>query len=547
MYEYVPPDKVTELLEKAKAMKDVASRVRPEKENSLKAQGANQRLLEKYQISSKDIKIEVEIREIKRMPFYKLIVPSVGVGTKAFVADVKEKLMESFDLSNIDLYDSKIVDELKDEFTNQAGKAIASGLPEIDPTLKEYLALSLRNEVFDLGIIQMLLDDELIEEVVVNSGREPVRIYHKKYGWMETNVKIESEDDILNYVHKVGRRVGREITNLNPRLDAYLASGDRVNATLNPISLKGHTLTIRKFARDPWTATDFIKNGTVTSEVLSLIWLSVQHGMNMIISGGTGSGKTSFLNVCMAFIPPNQRIISIEDTKELQLPDFLYWCPMLTREANTEGRGEVSMLDLLINSLRMRPDRIILGEIRRQKEAEVLFEAMHTGHAVYSTLHADTCAQTIGRLTNPPINIPHPMLDSLHLNVVMFRDKIRRFRKVFELGEFVTSDSEREIRYEPSVLYRWDPRSGETNSLAENRNLSRKISLHTGLSDKGIESDLALKKRVLDWMVDNNIRKITDVGKVMNYYYTEIDTLEEAVEKNDPGRIFSEEEVVVKD
>jgi flagellar protein FlaI len=212
-----------------------------------------------------------------------------------------------------------------------------------------------------------------------------------------------------------------------------------VNAILYPISTKGNTITIRKFARDPYTIVDLINIKTCDIETAVLVWLAIEYEMNVLISGGTASGKTSFLNACMPFIPPNHRVISVEDTRELMLPDFLYWTPLVKRTANPEGKGEVSMLDLLVNSLRMRPDRIILGEMRRQEEAMVLFEAMHTGHSVYATLHADSSAETISRLTNPPLSIPHNLLKAVNLNVVMFRDR-RRIRRVLKYKFNSTED-----------------------------------------------------------------------------------------------------------
>ena len=141
-----------------------------------------------------------------------------------------------------------------------------------------------------------------------------------------------------------------------------------------------------------------------------MLWLAIEYEMNVIFSGGTASGKTVILNACMPFIPPNHRIISVEDTRELMLPDFLYWTPMVTRSPNPEGKGEVSMLDLLVSSLRMRPDRIVLGEMRRKEEAMVMFEAMHTGHSVYATMHANSATETISRLTNPPLSVPINLL-----------------------------------------------------------------------------------------------------------------------------------------
>ena len=201
-------------------------------------------------------------------------------------------------------------------------------------------------------------------------------------------------------------------------MDAHLKTGDRVNATLSPISSKGNTITIRKFAVKPWTVTDFLKEGVISYEGAALLWSAVQNELSIIITGGTASGKTSMLNVISNFFPPNQRIISMEDTREIVLPKTLHWVPLETRLPNPEGKGGIEMLDLIINALRMRPDRIIVGEIRRKAEAEVLFEAMHTGHSVYGTLHANNVKETINRLTNPPIDLPKQILSALSLIVV---------------------------------------------------------------------------------------------------------------------------------
>ncbi len=265
---------------------------------------------------------------------------------------------------------------------------------------------------------------------------------------------------------------------------------------------------------------------------------------NILISGGTGSGKTSFLNILMPFIPPNHRIISIEDTRELQLPEYLYWCPLTTREPNPEGKGEVSMLDLIINALRMRPDRIIMGEIRKKREAEVLFEAMHTGHSVYGTIHADTCNQTITRITNPPIDIPPSMIEAVHLNVVMFRDRRRGIRRIFEVGEFLIDEEKRsqgQIQYKPNIIYRWDAREDKIVEASQPMSLFTELYRHTGLTRTEILSDVKQKTSILEWMVQNKVRAIEDVGKVFNRYYLNKDALVDAVEnKRSPKLIIGE-------
>ena len=487
-----------------------------------------ERVMESYEVDSDDVKVRVDIVVKDHIPAYKVIVPEIDVATMALLDDIKEKLIGAVELSATEIFDPKIMNELKKELREDAEVLLGEELPQLDSDTKKHFVLNLIQDLLGLGKIDFLLDDDQIEEIVINSSKEPVRIYHKKYGWLETNIIIESEAQISNYANIIARRIGREITTLNPLLDAHLMTKDRANAILGPIATKGNTITIRKFARDPWTAPDFIKNKTANSEVLALIWLCIQYEMNMLISGGTGSGKTSFLNVCMPFIPPNHRIISIEDTRELQLPRFLYWCPLTTRPPNPEGKGEVTMLDLVINSLRMRPDRIIMGEIRKQREAEVLFEAMHTGHSVYSTLHADTCAQTITRLVNPPINIPESMLDAVHLNVVMFRDRKTGIRRIFEVGEFIEDihPETKRVSFNPSILYRWNPKTDEIVQTAqENIRLYEKIGTHTGLAPDEIRGEIELKKKILEWLVKHNVRRIEEIGKIMNRYYVDTDTV----------------------
>jgi len=385
--------------------------------------------------------------------------------------------------------------------------------------------------MFGLGKIEFLLADPNLEEVVINGTREPVWVYHKKYGWLKTNIRIEHENEILNYANNIGRKVGRQITLLNPLMDAHLPTGDRVNATLFPISTHGNTITIRKFRRSPWTITDFIENKTLNYEVSALIWLAIQYEMNMIVAGGTASGKTSLLNVFACFIQPNQRIVSIEDTSELQLPNFLHWVPLTTREPNPEGLGGVSMLDLLVNSLRMRPDRIIVGEIRRAKEAEVLFEAMHTGHSVYATLHADTAEQALKRLTNPPISVPESVIEALHLIAVAFRDRRLGIRRLLQLAEILPGSEKRGPQV--NVLYKWKPGKDEIVKENDSYRLIEEIRMHTGMNDQEIKNDIEEKIKILKWLVKNQVKDLNKIGKIIAIYYSEPSQVLKFVEKNE--------------
>ena len=486
--------------------------------------------IEEYTIKVDNIMLNVSIIGGKGVTkLYNVEVPKVAPATKALLDNIKHGLIREVTVSTTEILDPKSIASMKEKFGQKAFMLIKTRMPGTPDDVARSLVNVLIQEMLGLGEVEYLMGDENLEEIVIISSKEPVRIYHKKHGWLETNIVVNTEEKILNYANIIGRRVGRQITTLSPLLDAHLITGDRANAVLFPISTKGHTITIRKFARDPWTMTDLIKNITVSTKVMALIWIAIQYEMNILISGGTASGKTSFLNTIMPFIPPNHRIVSIEDTRELQLPKFLYWCPLTVRQPNPEGKGEVTMLDLLINSLRMRPDRIVLGEMRKKDQAEVLFEAMHTGHSVYATVHADSIAETIQRLVNPPIEVPKNLLAGVNLNIVMFRDRRRGIRRVFQVGEFIPSEEEGLPTVRPNLLYRWKPMTDEMVEHSTSIRLFEELSRHTGMTLSQIDQDILTKTKILEWMVKNNVRYVDNVGEIMRKYYLDPDSVIEII------------------
>jgi len=498
-------------------------------------------IIDSYTIDVDRAKVNITIEKKEGGFFYLLSIPKIDIGTSALLDEIRKELVSVTNIAVGEIVDKKSVVKIKQQFMQDASKLLREKLPEIRKETEDFLIGILMQDMLGLGKIEFLINDPALEEIVITSSKEPARAYHKKYGWLTTNIQIPREEEIINYANIIARRVGRQINILTPLLDAHLVTGDRANAVLYPIATKGNTITIRKFARDPWTIIDLIGNKTVNTNVAALLWLAIEYEMNILISGGTASGKTVFLNSCMLFVPPNHRIISMEDTRELNLPDFLYWSPLVTRSPNPEGKGEVSMLDLLVNSLRMRPDRIILGEIRRQREAEVLFEAMHTGHSVYATVHADTANETIRRLTNPPINIHPSMLSNVNLNIVMFRDRKRGIRRVYQLAEYIPG---KEI-ITANILHRWIPEKDEIVVHNESLAFFDELSRNTGMSQKEINQDLEYKKSIFEWLLKNKIRDLQSIGKVMNLYYTDRDLLNSIIRHNQTDKITVKKETAI--
>jgi len=500
-------------------------------------------VIETYNVESDNVKIEVNIIDDEKafVRKYFLNFPSYGPGTAALLNSLRASVLSETSIRAEKRVGAKFVERTKQKFKIRAENLLQReqrGMPE---DTKQLLIAILLNEMLGLGKIEFLLSDANLEEIVVNNSKTPVWVYHKKYGWLMTNVQMKTEEEIENYSSIIARRIGKQITILNPLLDAHLVTGDRANATLTPISSAGNTITIRKFRREPWTVTDFINNKTASKEVMALIWMIMEYEMNMIVSGGTGSGKTSFLNVCMPFIQPNHRILTIEDTRELMLPPFLHWVPLTTREPNPEGKGGVLMLDLLVNSLRMRPDRIIVGEIRRQREAEVMFEAMHTGHSVYTTFHANTADETIRRFTNPPVNVPPTLLEAVHLNIVMFRNRRLGVRRILQVAEYIPERRGGKESVKGNVLYRWRGSDDQIVQHGESIRLFDELSLHTGFSRSEITEELRKKQKVLEWLIKFNIRDVKDVGMAMARFYRDPEGVLEAAEKNQKPKLHAEE------
>lgn len=475
---------------------------------------AREQIIDTYQLNVNDIVINVfiKVNEDEPIPLYIISITNISETTRIIL----EKIRDEFVLEETKtLTEEESVYNIQEQFKEKILKLLAKYFPNADRKTIDMLINYILQQNIGLGNLDILLKDRNLEEIVINNSHEPVWVYHRKYGWLKTNILVPSESRIRHYSTIIGRDVGKEITLLNPLMDAHLKTGDRVNATLFPISSKGNTITIRKFAVRPWSMVDFIKERAISYEGAALLWTAVQNELSIIVSGGTASGKTSMLNAISNFFPSNQRIISIEDTREIMLPKLLHWVPLETRLPNPEGKGGIEMLDLIVNSLRMRPDRIIVGEIRRRREAEVLFEAMHTGHSVYGTLHANNVRETINRLTNPPIDLNKQILSALSLIVVQHINRRTGRRKTLQIAEIMPNGDAR-------VLMQFNPIRNTLDIINEPLAIIEPLNLYTGLSKQEIYADMQAKIEILRWMVGKNIVDINRIGLIMSRYYSNV-------------------------
>ena len=375
-------------------------------------------------------------------------------------------------------------------------------------------------EMGGYGLIDYLMDDDQLEEVMVVPPRRKVYVFHRKHGMLLTNIDIDSDEYTINVIERIARDVSRRVDTNNPLLDARLPSGDRVNATLQPASVDGPSLTIRKFREDPYTIVNMIKFKTLNPEAAAFLWVAAEglqaFPSNILISGGTSSGKTTLLNCVSMFIRPTERVLTIEDTAELKLP-LKHWVRMETKPPSVEGTGEITMDILLKNALRMRPDRIIVGEVRHS-EAFTLFTAMNTGHqGSMGTIHANTSEETLVRLMSPPMNIPEQMATALNLIIVLNRinvPKVGLVRRITEIAE-VTGTKKPELH----MLYEWNSEKDDIVLVDKISSVKKKIQKYSGLSSSEIENELSIREELLDAAAKKDITSLDSFSTFIQKYY----------------------------
>jgi len=488
----------------------------------------NEKVYDAYELDAHGLKVNVRIVDKGDfVPIYEVTIPGIGEATKILLISERQELLSLVPIDPTRIEDKEYIAELTNKYIEASDVIIDKYLPGTSSEVKKVLTAYIINIMLGLGDLEAPLADDNLEEIAVNTSKEPVWVFHKRYGWGKTNLMLPNEETIYDDAEQIGRRVGRQITNLSPLMDAELPDGSRVNATLYPISQKGNTITIRKFGKNPWTMPALIANGTVSSYLAALTWLCIQNEVSMIISGGTASGKTSFLNAMSIFMPPNRRIISVEETRELTLPEFLHWVPMVTRQPNPEGKGEVTLYNLMINALRQRPDIMLVGEIRTKSDAETLFEAIHTGHAVYGTVHANDTQDTIVRMTNPPIEVPKLMINAIGGIVTLFRHRKLGIRRVLEFAEVSrTGDA--------TVLWRWNSRQDTFVQIGEMARLADTIMLYGGYTRNEMLEEIEEKRKILEWMVKNRVFDVDATGYIIANYYKDKSSVIEIVNKDLP-------------
>ena len=455
------------------------------------------------------------------IPQYDVVKQNYSPEEKILLGEIRENLVD-LAISSGENYQPN-QEKLLNDIKNFLFARLSQTHPNNNMT-NEYLDRLSNKVLRDLvgyGEIDPLIQDDDLEEIMIIGIGKPVYVYHRKYGMMKTNIQFSDERELRNLIDSIARQINRRIDQESPILDGRLLDGSRINATIPPVSADGPSLTIRKFKKDPLTIIDLINSKTISVELAAFFWLCFDglgvKSANAIISGGTSSGKTTTLNAISAFINPKERIITIEDTLELQIPHE-HVIRMETRPANVENKGELTMNDLVKNSLRQRPDRIIVGEVRAE-EAITLFTALNTGHSGFGTLHSNDARETITRLTNEPMSVPEIMIQAI--DFIIMQNRIYApsgvsFRRISEVAEVVGIE---EGVIQLNKIFQWNPELDIIENISVSSKTLSQIANLSGKSINELHQEIGNRELVLKHMVDHDIRSVEDVNAVLELYY----------------------------
>ena len=383
----------------------------------------------------------------------------------------------------------------------------------------------LERDYLGYGPIHALMLDPNLEDISCNGVGVPVYVWHARYGSLETNITFTDLEWLKSYIRSMAAKCGKHISSAFPILDATLPNGYRLAATLEDVSSRGPTFTIRKFKERPITIIEQLRDNVICPELAAFFWLMIENKRTFMIFGATGSGKTTLLNALLTFLPPDMKVCTVEETREINLP-IKNWVPLVSRESYALGEsvGSVSLYDLVKVTLRYRPDYVIVGEVRGE-EAYVLFQAMQSGHGGVSTMHAESLRGLINRLLNPPMNIPPQLIPTL--NFAMHISRVRRGGRILRrvLGVWEIRDVE-----DFEELARWDPRTDSFVLRLERSRILETVAEANGLTKEEALEEVRRRAKLLRYLAERGIVEYDEIVKWVYEYYRDPQAVVEKIE-----------------
>jgi len=447
---------------------------------------------------------------------YEVIEPTLLEEEEEKLEEIKNILMEEVD---VNLKEIETKEKAKEYLKKKVLKIIKNYHLKVVKEAVGKLMYYIVRDFIGYGKIDPLMRDRMIEDISADGVGIPIYVWHRLYESLPTNIMFENEDELNSFIKRLAYFAGKNISIASPILDASLPDGSRIQLTYgNEITRRGSTFTIRRFRADPLTISDLISFNTLSAEMAAYFWYIIENRASVLVAGGVAAGKTTTLNCLSMFIKPEMKIVSVEDTPEINLPHE-NWIPSVVRSSTGfEKRGAITLFDLLKAAVRQRPDYIIVGEVRGE-EAYTLFQAMATGHLGMCTMHAESVEAALNRLESEPMNIPKSLLSMIDNIVIQGRTQIagKPARRIYTVTEVVGLHPETKELLTHEV-YRWSPKDDVFEFSGKSYILEELIKM-AQLTMEEVEKELIRRKTVLEWMARNNIRHYTDVANVIREYY----------------------------
>ncbi|MDP8012036.1 MAG: type II/IV secretion system ATPase subunit [Thermoplasmata archaeon] len=452
--------------------------------------------------------------------YYEAIEPPLSSKLSAILKEVYSSLNQTLKFE----WYLKTQAEKEQYLTESVRKFIESRMIKVSDMDLERIFYYVKRDFIKYQKIDPLINDENVEDISCDGVNIPIYIYHREYDSIKTNITFNDDNELNSFIVYIGQKCMKQISVSDPILDGTTPEGHRVQATYSrEVTTRGGTFTIRRFKEKPFTPTDLIKYGTASPEMVAYLWLGVELGESMIVIGGPASGKTSTLNSIAIFIPPASKIVSIEDTREINLP-HQNWIPGTTRsgvgEKSIAGKasGEIDMYDLVRAALRQRPRYIIVGEVRG-KETYTMFQAMATGHTTYSTMHAESVKAMVNRLENPPIGTPRILMTALNNVIIQTQVKVkdelvRRIKEIVEIVGFEPETNE----LITNVVFEWDPKKDRFIFKGHSYLFDKIINLKNWMHDD-MDQEFERRINVIKYLDKKNITDFRDIWKIITDYY----------------------------
>ncbi len=480
----------------------------------VEAQPVSKKILKMFKVHEPYGYVTISSNPLTREVHYEVFEPTITEKEKKWIGIIRDFLVERIDITMSELGS----DESAEAYLRQQVIRIVKDfhIPVSKHNLEKILYYVVRDYV-GYGMIDVMMRDPLIEDISCNGVNIPIYVWHREYESIQSNLSFTSEENLDSFIIRMAYRTGRMISIANPILDSIVPDGSRIHMTLGrAITRHGSTFTIRKFTVDPLTIIDLIKFNTLSSQMAAIFWYLIENKFNIFVCGPTASGKTTTLNTFSCFIHPDSKIVTIEDTPELQLY-HKNWISSVSRPGYG-GSAEITLFDLLRAAMRQRPDYIIVGEIRGA-EAYTLFQAMATGHGGVSSLHAEDVTAVIHRLETEPMKIPRTLIAGVNVINIQHRITVegKPARRTITTTEIVGLDPRTNEIITNEMFsynvdddtYRYSGRSYHLEMVAKN----------SGKKIREVMDEISKRQTILDWMVKKNIRSFSEVTDIIRRFY----------------------------